>query len=75
MENEGKRRVEDPDVLREEEEQEREDLQRKTEQGDELGGVHSIARKEGEEHEPYRPPRQPTLEQPEEEESDRGGGD
>jgi hypothetical protein len=47
----------------------------KTEQGDELTEEHSIAHKEGKHEQPYRPPRQPSQDQPASaEQSKRGSG-
>jgi hypothetical protein len=40
---------------------------RKTEQDDELTEEHSVAAEEGRPENPYRPPRQPAQDQPEEE--------
>lgn len=75
MESGREREIEDPDVLRQEEEEEPEDLERKTEQGDELGKTQSVEQQEDRGKEPYRPPRQPTLEQPDDEREKPGSED
>ncbi|HEV2075900.1 MAG TPA: hypothetical protein VGR10_06645 [Thermoleophilaceae bacterium] len=75
MDNEAERSFEDPEVLRNKEEEESEETGRKTEQGDDLERTHSAAKGGEGDEEPYRPPRQPTLERPDEKEEKRGAGE